>query len=246
MNADKSQIGNEDKSREFKPTKALIFTGGDCDCDLLVPELNVEFFGGSSGNVRSGILIIAADSGYKTAKVAKITPHIIIGDMDSIDALPESNGIEIIRANPEKDDTDTMLAVTTAISRGAKEILIAGGTGGRCDHTLSNVFLLEHIEEAGAKAAITDGRNYIRIVKNDTVSLKKRGYRYFSILALDQSTVTVTGCKYPLKDAPLRRNFPYAVSNEIAPESSHATVEVLSGTVVLIESDKQTPDFRAL
>lgn len=60
----------------------------------------------------------------------KITPDLIIGDFDSYkEPLPEN--IEIMRSIPEKDDTDTMLAVRTVISRGAEKIRIYGALGGR-------------------------------------------------------------------------------------------------------------------
>jgi thiamine pyrophosphokinase len=216
--------------------RALIFTGGDCDTELLLPHLHGDYLG-DDGQIAADVIVIAADSGYQTAQRAAIIPHIIIGDMDSISALPDdASGIEIIRANPEKDDTDTMLAVKTACDRGAVDILIAGGTGGRCDHTLSNVFLLEHLGNDGIKCALTDGGNFIRVLKNGTLTLRKRGYRYFSVVALEDSVVTVTGCAYPLENATLVRSYPYAVSNEILPGSDEAVVTVVHGAAVVIES----------
>lgn len=207
--------------------KSVIFTGGECDTSLIdLRELIPS---------PSETLIIAADSGYHTAKKSGITPDLIIGDMDSIEIIPEEI-IEIIKANPEKDATDTMLAVETAVSRGAEEILIIGGTGGRCDHTLSNIFLLESLSDRNIKSAITDGRNHIQILKNSSATLKKRGYRYFSILSLSTSTVSVSGCRYPLTNAKIKRTNPYAVSNEITTQTAEITVS--GAPIIIIESEK--------
>lgn len=217
------------KADKYK--KAVIFTGGECDTALINFKDIIPH--------PSETLIIAADSGYRTSKKADVTPNLIIGDMDSVGFISEtllnSEKIEIITANPEKDYTDTMLAVDTAVSRGAEEITIIGGTGGRCDHALANIFLLEGISERGLRASMTDGRNYIRILKNSTLRLKKRGYRYFSLLSTDICTVTVSGCKYPLTDSTLKRTNPYSVSNEITGEE--AAISVSGGSLIIIESE---------
>jgi thiamine pyrophosphokinase len=51
-----------------------------------------------------------------------------------LDAIPPER---IIRFSPEKDDTDTEIALSTAGSRGADYLIIAGGGGGRLDHLLA-------------------------------------------------------------------------------------------------------------
>lgn len=74
-------------------------------------------------------LVIAADAGYETCRTAGITPDVILGDFDSMDA-PEG-GPGVIRLPVEKDDTDTMAAVKLGLERGCKEFYIYGGTGGK-------------------------------------------------------------------------------------------------------------------
>ena len=60
--------------------------------------------------------VIACDAGYIHAQRADIVPDVIIGDFDSyLGDLP--GGVEIIRTKPEKDDTDTMMALKLAIRR---------------------------------------------------------------------------------------------------------------------------------
>ncbi len=217
--------------------RTIIFTGGECrtervaewlssDCDFFAPR-DVS----SANKLGRDTLVIAADSGYDTALAVGVTPHLVVGDMDSVrHSLPTET--EIMRVRPEKDDTDTMLAIDTALERGADSITVIGGAGGRADHWLSNIFMLEYLSDAGVAAELWDGINRITVVHDGSVVIPA-GCCYFGILALDDSTVTASGCRYPLNKAPLRRNHPYAVSNEVVGESALVTV---SGCAVVTVS----------
>lgn len=203
---------------------ALVITGGYCNIALakiLVPS--------------SPDLIIAADSGYKTAELLGIKPDIAMGDFDSLDSkLPE--GLETLRVACEKDVTDTMLACEYAKDNGCREITIIGGTGGRIDHSLSNVFYLEELCREGIRASLTDGENTVRVICDETVRIpaSERG-GYFSIFALDECVVTESGCKYPLKSAKLVRERPYALSNEVTSDEAVLTV---AGSAILVTSKR--------
>ena len=67
-------------------------------------------------------LTIAADSGWNNAELLGVKPQILLGDFDSIgrDILPKAQ--EILQVPPEKDLTDTQLAVDLALSRGANDL----------------------------------------------------------------------------------------------------------------------------
>ena len=214
------------------PYEALIFTGGDwCaeKCRTLLTEYN---------GTTPPKLILAADSGYKKALALDIVPRYVVGDFDSMekpDDLPD--GTELYVAPCEKDDTDTMLACSLAVESGCTSLLILGGTGGRADHGLSNILYLESLRNCGVDALLTDGENRIRVLRDTSVTLPDRG-GYFSVMSLtDSCTVTLEGCKYPLTDALLRREMPYAVSNEVLP-GGNAVVTVHDGTAVVMETVK--------
>ena len=201
--------------------KAIVVTGGYINPD----KINIS-------SIEYDISI-AADSGYLSAKKLGITPDIIVGDFDSA-PKPICNA-EIITLPPEKDFTDTMIACDIAIKRGAVSILILGGTGGRADHFLSNVFSLASLKDQGISATLTDGENTISVLKDETATVcNKNGY--FSLLPLGEATVTLSKCKYPLDNYTLKSDNPsFAVSNEVIGEN--ATVSV-RGTVILCESIK--------
>lgn len=200
--------------------KFVIICGGECDVNGVPRELLRDAY------------VIAADSGYNTAKALGVTPDLLVGDMDSVGEVPADVPLHKVKA--EKDFTDTMLAVDIAKSKGADDIVIIGGGGGRADHFLSNVFLLESLENEGIKASLHDGANSVAVVSDRAVTLRQNG-GYFGLLALEDSVVSVSGCKYPLERAQLKRTLPYAVSNEISGESALISVE---GRVVIVQSKK--------
>lgn len=208
--------------------KAFIYTGGKVYPDLLPVFPTCE---------RGGCVVIAADSGFDLCRRLGVLPDVLVGDLDSIrDGQALSFGGELLTVPREKNDTDTMLAVKLAIERGFCEIFIIGGLGGRADHTLSNLFVLEYIYNRGCRGLVTDGQNRVTFLRGGRAVLKKSDYRYFSLLAVDPVCrgVTVTGCKYPLFDATLLREEGYAVSNEILDDQ--AELSVAAGALFVIES----------
>lgn len=200
--------------------KALIVTGGYINFNRI--DIAPDEFD----------LILAADCGYLSAKKLHVTPNIILGDFDSA-TVPKTNA-EVLIVPAEKDETDTMLSCTVAIERGADTLLILGGTGGRADHFLSNLFLLESLCDRKIKAKLTDGENTLQILCNESVSILQRG-GYFSVFALDTCEVTLSSCKYPLERYTLSRANPFAVSNEVVGDSATITVR---GKAILCESLK--------
>lgn len=188
-------------------------------------------------------LVIAADSGYLTALRLGVTPDILLGDLDSLDRSmltpSELEKMEKILVPAIKDDTDTQLAVDTAIGRGAGNIYIVGGLGGRLDHTLSSVFLLEYIAQHGVGGMMTDGRNRVHIMcahgDKQTFTVE-REYKYLSLVALADVCrgVSVTGVFYPLDNVELTRRYSYAISNEITAEC--AQISLGDGVMLVIES----------
>lgn len=208
--------------KEMSPKTALVITGGYCNVDTVRRMLPVEVD-----------LTIAADSGYATAVKLGITPDITMGDFDSYrDALPTE--MHTLRVACEKDVTDTMLACEYAKDNGCRYITIVGGTGGRIDHSLSNVLYLEGLRRQGIRIKLTDGENTVQVILDETVTVQNDG-GYFSVFALDTCVVTLAGCKYPLDHAHLVRQMPYAVSNEVVGE--YATVAV-DGIAILVMSKK--------
>lgn len=205
--------------------KCVIFAGGEIkDLSFIdTREISENF-------------VICADSGYKYAEKLKIIPDMIMGDFDSyMGELPENT--EIYRSIPEKDDTDTMLAVKTAISRGFTEIILYGALGKRFDHAFANIQTLLYAYENGCAMRIIDSDNEIMIQGADVKYYPKRDGWYFSIFAVTDTAVIgeYSGVKYPLENYVLKPSFPIGVSNEIIADSAFLRID--SGIVLIIRSE---------
>ncbi len=204
--------------------KAYIYLGGNVH-----PENITE-------HPKSGDLTVAADSGILNAKKLGERVDILVGDLDSVGDYKTPEGTEVLTFPPEKDLTDAQLAVETAIVRGADDIVIVGGLDGRLDHTMSVLGILEDLNARSVHAIALDGMNRARYLKSSSTLIPHSGYKYLSIIAVDEKVkgVSIEGCKYPLKNATLTRRLQFAISNEI--EVNCALVSVRKGSVFVIES----------
>lgn len=143
--------------------------------------------------------------------------------------------IETITLPREKDDTDTVFAVKTALERGFQEFLLVGVIGGRLDHTLGNVSLLLMLDAHGKKAAALDDYSELEIVSDTPVHIEDR-CSYFSLLNISgvAEGITVRNAKYPLADAKINCEYQYGISNEVLPGMT-ADVVVKNGRLLLIK-----------
>lgn len=179
--------------------------------------------------------IIAADSGYSVLKNLGIKPNLVLGDFDSYTSeLPKN--CEIIKAPSEKDDTDTMLAVKIALSRGYKDIVIAASIGGRLDHTFANIQTLAYILENGGYGYLLGENDSVHLLNAGEYTFKKINGMYFSIFSYsEKATVTTCGTKYNLSEYCLTNKFPLGVSNEIIDDKCYVNVKF--GQILVIFSE---------
>ena len=185
--------------------------------------------------------VICADSGYKHAKRLGIVPDIIVGDFDSYDGeLPQN--AEIIRSVPEKDDTDTLMAVKKAIEIGCKTIFLFGALGGkRIEHTIANIQTMIYAHEQGCRIYIRSDDSILRTQSAEDGEVKYNNNsngKYISVFALTESVDIeyMRGLKYPLENYHMVQSFPIGVSNEIIGKS--ACIKVKSGLALVIETKK--------
>ena len=183
-------------------------------------------------------LVVAADSGLNNARALGIRVDAVVGDYDSRGHKPDvDKGVEVVTVPTEKDVTDTQLAVEYALQKGACEIVLVGGLGGRLDHTLANLSILEDLLDKRVRATLLDGQNRVRLLRNDSTILPRSGYTYLSLLSLDPVSrgVEIEGVKYPLKGERLHRTLGgLGVSNEIT--GNCCFVSVRRGTILIVES----------
>ena len=165
-------------------------------------------------------LIIAADGGGRHCLRLGITPHVVIGDLDSLPA-PDlerfvAAGAQVMRYPVRKDYTDLELALGYARDRGVAEVLLLGALGGRWDQTLANLLLPAAVGLEAMCIRILDGLQEIALLRGggrlemsgcpgDTLSLIPIG-------GAAQGIVT-SGLEYPLQDETLWLGSTRGVSN---------------------------------
>lgn len=170
---------------------------------------------------------ICADGGLDTARKYGILPDLLIGDFDSVQGeLPE--GIETIRLKPEKDDTDLLAAAREGLRRGCREFILLGALGGeRFEHSYANLCVLQFLAREGCRAVMAEkGTRVFLLQAGETQPLLQMCGAMFSAFPFGcpSCTVSYTGMQYPLKEYPLRSDFPLGVSNRIVTETASVTV----------------------
>ena len=177
-------------------------------------------------------LVIAADGGYDALCERGIKCDLIIGDMDSVKAVP--SGVELLRHKVEKDETDMHLAYLEGKRRGYKNFVILGGVGGRADHTFANYCLLSYIESDGNKALLY-GNGYVAYCVKNVTRVEGEIGKTVSVFAFggEAKGVTLKGLYYPLAAATLTPSFPLGVSNKL--KETSAVISVEEGTLLVIQ-----------
>ncbi len=174
---------------------------------------------------------IFCDSGLKHQKMLNVNANLIIGDFDSINK-PETK-FETIVLPTVKDDTDTFYAIKEAVKRGFNEFLLIGVTGNRLDHTLGNLSALLYLYKQGKSAKIIDDYSVMLIVGDKPIIINEA--KYFSLLNISgtASGVNIENAKYSLKDAEVKSEYSYCVSNELL-KNKQAKIYVKNGQMLLI------------
>ena len=213
-----------------KYRRAVLFANGDFpENDMLT--LNEDDF------------LVAVDGGLRHLLQLGLTPQLLIGDLDSVNAENLDRcmqwGVEILRFPPEKDETDLELAVREALQRGFSEIVITCALGNRLDHTLGNLALLALPELKGTHALISNGATSIYLVK-DQIALESYPGDLISLLPWGQPVlgVSTTGLQYALEDATLYPWKTLGLSNVAT--SDQVTVSLKSGHLFLFHVTKTT------
>ena len=210
----------------------LIITGGSIDCAFAGAFLKDKIFD----------MVIAVDGGLAAVKQLDISPDAIVGDFDTVkgellEEYSQIEGITFEQHQPEKDETDTELALRTAMEAGVSDMVILGATGGRLDHSIGNIHLLYACLQKGVKASIVDEKNRLYILdQGKTYRSSEIWGKYISFLPLTEEVhgITLKGFKYPLINRDIRIGTSLCISNEL--EAETGTITFRDGVLICVES----------
>lgn len=182
--------------------------------------------------------LIGADGGTRHCLAIGRTPHLVVGDLDSLepDTLNELSvqGVKIERHPVEKDATDLELAIESALRHDADEIVLVGTLGGRLDQTLANLLILAQ-SRWSVPIHLVEGDQMAQIVRGgETVTLTGSVGDTVSVLPLcDEVTgITFTGLKYPLDNFTMPFGSTRGISNEII--NHPVTIRITTGTLLAV------------
>ena len=187
--------------------------------------------------------LIAADGGLRHLRALGLTPHLLVGDLDSVTSAEAqaamAAGAQVEQHPARKDETDLELALHRAVAEGAQDVLIFGALGGRWDQTLANLLLLAHPAYRAVRLRLLDGPQQIYLVRGTTTIEGQPGDTVSLVpLSGDAHGVTTHGLDYPLDRGTLPFGGTLGISNVLI--GSEATVTVADGLVACIVLGQDT------
>ena len=208
--------------------KCVIFANGDF---TLPPDTDTSW--------RQAELVIATDGGARHCHAQQLTPHLVVGDMDSISSelLEEltEKGSEILRFPARKDKTDLELAIELAVGRGAQDILIYGALGGRWDMSIAAIMLLTAPSSAGISLTLRDGATDLcRVRGGEHLTINGHAGDTLSLIPLVGPVrgVTLSGLEYPLTDEDIQAGSTRGISNVFT--QSQARIDLKEGLLLCV------------
>lgn len=206
---------------------------------------------------RKANVIVAADGGANVARKLGICPHVIIGDLDSIEPAtrrhfssglkekwlkplagssitdhprPKGRGYPRFIQVARQDNTDLEKALDFLLERRIKNATIIAATGKRLDHTLGNLSVIWNYATHIAVTLVGDGWIALPVGKRKEVRAKVG--TTVSLLPFGVcSGITLRGLQYPLTNATMKVG-EIGVSNVVS--KSPFSVEVGRGNMLMV------------
>lgn len=184
-----------------------------------------------------GDYVIAADRGFDSLLAYGVVPDLAVGDFDSLGHRPSHPNV--IQLPAEKDDTDMLFALRKGLELGYRRFVLLGGVGGRLEHTLGNLQLLDWLASRGAQGFLAGEKTVATAIRDGArLSFPSSMSGFLSVFCNSGAAegVTLSNLKFPLEGAALSSDFPMGVSNEFLGQP--ATVSVERGSLLLVWEDR--------
>lgn len=209
----------------------LIFANGDANDGVMVRH---------ALETAHDPIIAAADGGARIARHFGLTPHVVIGDMDSLgaDELHDlaAHGAQIFRYPEEKSETDLELVLLWAARADARRIRIIGAVGDRLDQTLANMYLLALPALRGIDTRIVAGKQESWLAQAGMTDIHGAAGDTLSLIPLSGVVrgIRTDNLYYPLKDEDLLFGPARGVSNVMKGE--RASITVREGVLLVVHT----------
>jgi len=187
-------------------------------------------------------LVVAADGGARWLEAIGVRPHLLIGDLDSVDpdliVRLAADGVTVERHPVDKDASDAELALDRATASGADEVVVLGALGGeRLDHELANLLLLADPSWQVRNLRVVRGGTVVRAVRGgEALSLLGAIGDLVSLLPIggEAEGVRTVGLRFPLSGESLRLGPSRGLSNVVMDQPASVSLE--RGALLVVET----------
>jgi thiamine pyrophosphokinase len=188
---------------------------------------------------RSDFIVVTDGAVHKLH--ARISPHVVCGDFDSINrsealrSYPQSQFLVL----PDQNMNDLEKATLLLLDKGATEISVVCAVGGRFDTAAANLGVVVRYHER-ALITLHQGEMVMRVVSNRTVGTSEYSFHagkdsVVSTIAMERTaTVSLSNVAWPLNNAPLEPGS-MGVSNKGL--GLIASITVHDGIVLVFHTD---------
>jgi len=200
-------------NRRNSDRSAILLCNGEPPPRLLVRRLATE-----------ADYFVCADGGANAAMEYRVTPDVIIGDLDSVSPKTRRffRDVPLIRVS-RQDNTDLEKALGHLRQRGIHKVVILGATGRRLDMTLANLSVLWNYTRSMDLTCVGEGWTAIPVT--GTLAMRARRGTIVSLVPFGAcSGITLVGLRYPLHEARMRVG-EIGVSNVVTRSPFRVTVK---------------------
>ena len=191
--------------------------------------------------------VIAADGALDHALAAGVEPAVLVGDLDSVSpsgSMWADTHADVERHDPDKDQTDTELALAAAADLNPRRLMLVSGGGDRLDHTLAAITALGHpsLTSIPTIEGWWGDQELIVLHGPGRISLGAAVGATLSLLALHGTCtgVTITGVRWPLVDTTLEPGIGLGISNETT--ATAVDIAVSAGVLTIVQPPRTLPE----
>ena len=179
-------------------------------------------------------LFVCSDGGANIARDFDVTPHAIVGDLDSVttETLAHFQEVPIVRDN-DTERTDTEKALDWLLAQGTFEVVtLLGASAGRLDHVLGHVSLLRRYQQRTQLIMQDDVER--AWLASGTAAIEEKPGTVVSFFAVGGAAegVTTDNLRYRLRDSRLEMGIQDSISNVVV--ANPASIRIARGELLVI------------
>ena len=182
------------------------------------------------GILKNAKKLICCDGAISFLEQQNITPHIIIGDCDSITSAQKEQYKSLIYEDKNVACNDLQKAIKYCMENQWNEIIILGATGLREDHFLANIGILMHYANSLALSIVTNYGVFTPI--HQTTTFECYSGQQVSVFSFSPETaITYHGLKYPVYKQRFKELWEGSLNEAVA---NSFTIELEEDAAVLV------------